>query len=199
MKCFIYRTADVKSSNLWTHKWPALYVSGFIAQLLRASHLYREVTGSNPVEVLTFSGSYIRYCIIAFITTRIIAYLIHLFVMLKSLHLNFIYITTICFVVEVCLIFSTHTLLFPLNLTLCTRQPAVSLRQNSMTSTLIRFGLQKFSFSFVLLNLFSLIPHWFTLWAKNLCFTWKKKRGGDNSRTPIWSWLSMAINLFLFS
>ena len=28
----------------------------FIAQLVRASHQYREVTGSNPVEVLTFSG-----------------------------------------------------------------------------------------------------------------------------------------------
>ena len=64
--------------------------------------------------------------------------------MLKSLHLNFIYIPTICFVVEVSLIFSTHTLLFPLNLTLCTCQLAVSLRQNSVT--LIRFGLQKFNF-----------------------------------------------------
>ena len=30
----------------------------FIAQLVRASHRYREVTGSNPVEVLTFSGFY---------------------------------------------------------------------------------------------------------------------------------------------
>ena len=30
--------------------------SGFIAQLVGASHRYREVTGSNPVEVLTFSG-----------------------------------------------------------------------------------------------------------------------------------------------
>ena len=29
-------------------------VSGFIAQLVRASHQYREVMGSNPVEVLTF-------------------------------------------------------------------------------------------------------------------------------------------------
>ena len=110
----IYRTTDVKSSKLWTHKWPALNISGFIAQLLRASQLYREVTGSNPVEVLTFSGFYIRHCIIAFMTTRITAYLTHLFVMLKSLHLNLIYIPTICFVVEVCLIFSTHTLLFPL-------------------------------------------------------------------------------------
>ena len=36
----------------------ASYLSGFIAQLVRASHRYREVTGSNPVEVLTFSGFY---------------------------------------------------------------------------------------------------------------------------------------------
>ena len=33
-------------------------VSGFIAQLVRASHRYRKVTGSNPIEVLTFSGFY---------------------------------------------------------------------------------------------------------------------------------------------
>ena len=39
-----------------THKWPAPNVSGFIAQLVRASHWYREVTGSNPVEVMNFSG-----------------------------------------------------------------------------------------------------------------------------------------------
>ena len=32
--------------------------SGFIAQLVRASHRYREVTGSNPVAVLIFSGLY---------------------------------------------------------------------------------------------------------------------------------------------
>ena len=30
--------------------------NGFIAQLVRASHRYRKVTGSNPVEVLNFSG-----------------------------------------------------------------------------------------------------------------------------------------------
>ena len=29
-----------------------------VAPLVRASHRYREVTGSNPVEVLTFSGFY---------------------------------------------------------------------------------------------------------------------------------------------
>ena len=64
MKCFIYWTADLKSSKLgssqlWTHKWPAPNVSGFIAQLFRASHRYREVTGSKiekKVEILSFSG-----------------------------------------------------------------------------------------------------------------------------------------------
>jgi len=37
----------------------------FIAQLVRsrASHRYHEVTGSNPVEVLTFSGFSIRNCL----------------------------------------------------------------------------------------------------------------------------------------
>ena len=44
MKCFIY----------WTHNWPAPNVGGFIAQLVRASHRYREVTGSNPVWGLDF-------------------------------------------------------------------------------------------------------------------------------------------------
>ena len=39
-----------------THKWLAPNVSGFIAQLVRVSHQRREVTGLNPVEVLTFSG-----------------------------------------------------------------------------------------------------------------------------------------------
>ena len=52
-------------------------VSGFIAQLVRASNRYREVTGSNPVEVLTFSGFYTQFnYLIAFITGMIIAYLI---------------------------------------------------------------------------------------------------------------------------
>ena len=71
MKCLIYMK-EIACMNIWkhfiyhftsflhglirTHKWPAPNVSGFIAQLVRASHRYREVTGSNPVEVLTFSG-----------------------------------------------------------------------------------------------------------------------------------------------
>ena len=31
-----------------------IIISGFMAQLVRASHRYREVTGSNPFEVLNF-------------------------------------------------------------------------------------------------------------------------------------------------
>ena len=46
----------IPHGNIRTHKWPAPNVSGFIAQLVRASHRYREVTGSNPVEHLNFSG-----------------------------------------------------------------------------------------------------------------------------------------------
>ena len=49
--------------NIWTHNWPAPNVSGFIAQLVRASHRYREVTGSNPVEVLNFFQASLRNCI----------------------------------------------------------------------------------------------------------------------------------------
>ena len=52
--------------------WKVQDFSGFIAQ----SHRHREVTGSNPVEVLNFSDFYIRNSEIAFITAKIIAYLI---------------------------------------------------------------------------------------------------------------------------
>ena len=34
----------------------AQWLHSFVAQLVRASHRNREVTGSNPVEVLNFSG-----------------------------------------------------------------------------------------------------------------------------------------------
>ena len=43
-----------------------------------ASHRYREVTGSNPVEVLTFSGFYDAIAKIEFVTAKIIAYLTYL-------------------------------------------------------------------------------------------------------------------------
>ena len=39
------------------------FVSGFIAQLVRAPHRHREVTGSNLVEVLNFFLASIRNCI----------------------------------------------------------------------------------------------------------------------------------------
>ena len=58
MKYFIYHFTFIPHGIIVTHKWPAPNISGFIAQLVRASHRYREVRGSNPVEVRTFSGFY---------------------------------------------------------------------------------------------------------------------------------------------
>ena len=58
MKHFIYHFTVIPRGLIRTHKWPAANVSGFITQLVRASHRYHKVTGSNPVEVLTFSGFY---------------------------------------------------------------------------------------------------------------------------------------------
>ena len=56
MKFFIYNFTFIPHGLLRTHKWPAPNVSGFIPHLVRASHHYCKVTGSNPVEVLTFPG-----------------------------------------------------------------------------------------------------------------------------------------------
>ena len=58
MKHFIYHFTSILHGLIRTHKWPPPNVSGFIAQLVRASHRYCEVTGSNLVEVLTHSGFY---------------------------------------------------------------------------------------------------------------------------------------------
>ena len=44
--------------NIWTHNWPAPNVSGFIAQLVEHRTGNREVTGSNPVEVLHFFSGF---------------------------------------------------------------------------------------------------------------------------------------------
>ena len=74
MKHFIYHSTFILHGLIRTHKWPASNVSGFVAQLVRASRRQREVTSLNPVEVLTFSGF--------FITAMIIGYLI------SNLHLN---------------------------------------------------------------------------------------------------------------
>ena len=79
MKYFIYNFTFIPHGLIRTHKWPAPNVSGFIAQLVRASHRYREVTGSNPLEALKFSGFYRCTQLhnwVAFITARIITYLI---------------------------------------------------------------------------------------------------------------------------
>ena len=40
---------------------------------VRESHRYREITGSNPVEVLSFSGFYAKLLKFTFITAMIIA------------------------------------------------------------------------------------------------------------------------------
>ena len=62
MKCFIYHFTFIPHGLIWTHKWPAPNVSGFLAELVRASHRCSEVTGSNPVEVLTFQA-FIHNCL----------------------------------------------------------------------------------------------------------------------------------------
>ena len=49
--------------NLWTHNWPAPNVSSFIAQLVEHRTGNREVTGSNPVEVLNFFQASLPNCI----------------------------------------------------------------------------------------------------------------------------------------
>lgn len=49
--------------NIWTHNWPDSHVGGFIAQLVSASHRYREVMGSHPVEVLFFFSASFNFAI----------------------------------------------------------------------------------------------------------------------------------------
>ena len=60
VKYFIYHFTLIPHGPIRTHKRPAPNVSGFIAELVRASDRYREATGSNPVEILALSGLYIR-------------------------------------------------------------------------------------------------------------------------------------------
>ena len=62
MNHFIYHFTFITHGLVRTHKWPAPNVSGFIAHLVRASHWYLEVTGSNSVEE-NFWGLHIRNCI----------------------------------------------------------------------------------------------------------------------------------------
>ena len=63
MKCFIYHFTSILHGLIRTHKWPAPNVSGFIAQVVRASHRYREVTGSNPVRKSWLFQASIRSCL----------------------------------------------------------------------------------------------------------------------------------------
>ena len=63
LKYFTDNLTFIPHGLLGTQKWPAPNLSGFIAQLVRASYCCRGVTGSNPVEVLTISGLYILNCI----------------------------------------------------------------------------------------------------------------------------------------
>ena len=57
---YICHCTFIPDGLIRTHKWPSPNVRGFVAQLVRASHRYREVTSSNPVELLAFSSFYIR-------------------------------------------------------------------------------------------------------------------------------------------
>ena len=57
MKWIIYELRIMKSSEaMILAVMNAIFAIGFIAQLVRALHRYREVTGPNPIEVLNFSG-----------------------------------------------------------------------------------------------------------------------------------------------
>ena len=49
--------------NIWTHNWPAPNISGFIAHLIKASHRYREGTGSNPLKSWNFFSAFLRNCV----------------------------------------------------------------------------------------------------------------------------------------
>ena len=57
MKHFIHCFTSNLHGLIRSHQWPVLNVSGFIAQLVRASQRYREVTGSKSVEVLLYEAS----------------------------------------------------------------------------------------------------------------------------------------------
>ena len=60
MKYLVYNFSFIRHGLIRTHKWSAPTVSGFRTQLVRASQRYREVTGSDPVEVVNFLGFYTR-------------------------------------------------------------------------------------------------------------------------------------------
>ena len=51
MKYFIYNFTFIPHGLIWTHKWPASNVSGFIAQLVRVSYRNREVFRFNILQL----------------------------------------------------------------------------------------------------------------------------------------------------
>ena len=59
----------IHHGNIWSHKWTPLIISSFTAQLVRASHQHREVTGSIP-EIFRLLHVIAK---IVFVTARIIA------------------------------------------------------------------------------------------------------------------------------
>ena len=63
MKPLSWEQVNFFHGNIWTHNWPAPYVSGFKAHLVAHRTGNREVTGSNPVEVLDFFQASLRNCI----------------------------------------------------------------------------------------------------------------------------------------
>ena len=68
---------------LWLiDNWPTPKISGLIGQWVTAPHRHREGMGSNPVEVLNFSGFSMQLLKIAFITVKIIASLDYWIVLL---------------------------------------------------------------------------------------------------------------------
>ena len=71
----IYHIHLLHGKIIWTHNWPAPNTSGFTAQLVRASHQYRETTGSNPIGVLNYFQASYANAQIAFTTARIILHL----------------------------------------------------------------------------------------------------------------------------
>ena len=98
MKHFIYHFTFIPHGLIRTHKWPAPNVSGFIARLVRASHRYREVTGSNPVEVLTFSGLYMQLLKLLS-SVKIVAYLVLIIIIIIMI----IIIITVIIIITFCL------------------------------------------------------------------------------------------------
>ena len=60
MKHFMHHFISILHGLIRTHKWPAPNVSGFIAQLVRALHRYREV--QTPLKSWLFQAS-IRNCL----------------------------------------------------------------------------------------------------------------------------------------